>query len=353
MLKPAVHRGVADRGRRLGRRLHTPRLVLLATIIFALAGTLAGCSEASSLAGQVLGGADAHALPEGIAEALAQEGDAVVEVDGGEPSFTAEDIAYAEKNEGYESYEPLDALGRCGVAEACVGPETMPDFNEERESISEIHPSGWHSVRYTIVEHESLYNRSHLIGWMLSGENANERNLVTGTRFMNAELMLPFEEEVADYIDHTSNHVLYRVTPVFEGSELVCRAVQMEAYSLEDDGSAISFNVLCKNVQPGIGIDYATGDSWLAEDEGEGAATGPGSNTQGSSGAGASSGASATAAPEAPAGSTYAINTGSHKFHRLDCPSIADIAAHNLDYVSLGRDELLAQGYEPCGACAP
>ena len=347
MYKPADHRGVTDCGWRVGRRMRAPRLVLLAVIVFAFAGALAGCSEAFSLAGQVLGGADAGALPEGITEALAQEGDVVVEVDGGEPSFTAEDIAYAEKNEGYESYEPLDALGRCGVAEACVGPETMPDFNEERESISEVHPSGWHSVRYTIVEHESLYNRSHLIGWMLSGENANERNLVTGTRFMNAELMLPFEEQVADYIDHTSNHVLYRVTPIFEGSELVCRAVQMEAYSLEDDGAAISFNVLCKNVQPGIGIDYTTGDSWLEEDEGAGA------GAQGASGAGVSSGPGASAVSEAPAGSTYAVNTGSHKFHRLDCPSIADIAAHNLDYVSVGRDELLAQGYEPCGACEP
>ena len=182
-------------------------------------------------------------------------------------SFTDEDTAYAESNLGFESYSELDALGRCGTATACLGPETMPADDEERESISEIKPSGWDQAFYDSIRDGALWNRCHLIAWSLSAENANERNLVTGTRSMNAESMLPYEEEVARYIDRTGNHVLYRATPVFEGQELVCRGILIEAESLEDDGRGVSFSVFCVNVQPGVAIDYDTGDSHVEQEE--------------------------------------------------------------------------------------
>ena len=161
----------------------------------------------------------------------------------------------------FESYGELDYLGRCTGAYACLGIETMP--TEKRESISHIKPTGWQSVRYDFIDGESLYNRCHLIGFQLSGENANERNLITGTRYMNVEGMLPFENMVADYIKETNNHVLYRVTPVFDGKNLIASGVTIEALSVEDMGEGICFNVLCHNVQPYVKIDYADGDSSL------------------------------------------------------------------------------------------
>jgi len=160
----------------------------------------------------------------------------------------------------YETYAPLDELGRCGTAEACVGIDLMP--TEERGSIGSVKPSGWQSAKYDCVDGKYLYNRCHLIGYQLSGENANKQNLITGTRYMNVEGMLPFENLVADYVKETGNHVLYRVTPVYEGEELVARGVLMEAWSVEDQGAGVCFNVYCHNIQPGITIDYANGDSW-------------------------------------------------------------------------------------------
>lgn len=158
-----------------------------------------------------------------------------------------------------ESYSELDALGRCGTAFATVCTELMP--GTERESISAIEPTGWHSVKYDTVSGKYLYNRCHLIGWQLTGENANELNLITGTRYMNVTGMLPFENMVADYVKETSNHVLYRVTPYFTDDNLVAGGVQIEAWSVEDNGDGICFNVFCYNVQPGIVINYTTGDS--------------------------------------------------------------------------------------------
>ena len=159
----------------------------------------------------------------------------------------------------------FDLLGRCGPAEACVGQELMP--TEERGAIGMVKPSGWHTVRYDgVVDGKYLYNRCHLIGYQLTGENANERNLITGTRYLNVEGMLPFENQVADYVEETGNHVLYRSTPVFKGLELVARGVQIEAWSVEDGGAGVCFNVYCYNVQPGVEIDYATGESCLAEE---------------------------------------------------------------------------------------
>ena len=183
------------------------------------------------------------------------DGKPYVAVNGNEPEFTADEIT----DEYFEIYEPLDRYGRCTVAFACLGKETMP--TEERGEIGSVKPTGWHTVKYDCVDGKYLYNRCHLIGFQLSGENANKRNLITGTRYMNVDGMLPFENMVDDYIEETGNHVMYRATPFFEGDDLVARGVQIEAYSVEDEGDGICFNVFCFNNQPGVVIDYATGES--------------------------------------------------------------------------------------------
>ncbi len=245
-----------------------------------------------------------------------------------EPEFTEEEYT----TDAFEAYSPLDYLGRCGPAYACLGRELMP--TEERESISHIYPSGWQSVQYDIVEGGSLYNRSHLIGFQMSGENDNEENLITGTRYMNAYVMLPFENMVADYIRDTGNHVLYRVTPVFEGSNLVASGVQMEAMSMEDEGADICFNVYIYNVQPGIEIDYATGDNWLT------------SKGSGSVDAADKSGGSSGS-------ESYVLNTNSKKFHDPDCGSVDDMSSSNRENYKGSRSDLINQGYDPCGNCRP
>ena len=178
-----------------------------------------------------------------------------VVINDNKPEFSKEDYT----TESYEYYSELDSLGRCGYAMACIGRDLMP--TEERGSLGQRKPSGWQTVNYDFVDGKYLYNRCHLIGFQLSGENANEKNLITGTRYMNTEGMLPFENMIADYVKETGNHVLYRVTPIFDGDNLVARGVQMEAWSVEDDGEGICFNVYCYNNQPGIVIDYATGKS--------------------------------------------------------------------------------------------
>ena len=196
-----------------------------------------------------------------ITEIPAYDGTPYTAVNGNVPGFTEEELT----TEAFELYSELDSLGRCGVAYANICQELMP--TEKREDIGRIKPTGWQSVQYGNVDGRSLYNRCHLIGFQLAGENANEKNLITGTRYMNVDGMLPFENLVADYVKETGNHVLYRVTPIFEGTELVARGVQMEAMSVEDGGEGVYFNVYAYNVQPGIGIDYATGDNWLEERE--------------------------------------------------------------------------------------
>ena len=187
----------------------------------------------------------------------AYTGAAYVVINDNIPLFRAEELT----TKGYEKYSDLDNLGRCGVALASCGKEIMPKEGEKRESISSVTPSGWVQAKYQGVSGGYLYNRCHLIGWQLSAENANKKNLLTGTRYMNTEGMLVFENMVADYIKETGNHVAYRITPIYEGDNLVASGVQMEAYSIEDDGEGICFNVYCYNVQPGITIDYATGKS--------------------------------------------------------------------------------------------
>lgn len=174
-----------------------------------------------------------------------------------EPNFNKEDFT----TNSFEKYSKLDSLGRCGIAYACLSIDTMPSANEERESISGVEPSGWINKKYKNVDGGYLYNRCHLIGYQLSAENANEENLITGTRYMNTEGMLPFENQVANYIKETRNHVLYRITPIYKDKNLVASGVQMEAKSVEDNGKGICFNVYCYNSQPGIEINYKTGES--------------------------------------------------------------------------------------------
>lgn len=183
-------------------------------------------------------------------------GNPYVELNGNLPYFTDEELSTT----AFELYSELDSLGRCGAAYANVCKEIMP--TEERGSIGMVKPTGWHTVKYDCIADRYLYNRCHLIGYQLAGENANEKNLITGTRYLNVDGMLPFENEVADYVNDTDNHVLYRVTPVFSGDNLLASGVIIEAKSVEDNGVGVQFNVYCYNVQPGISIDYTTGESW-------------------------------------------------------------------------------------------
>lgn len=185
------------------------------------------------------------------------EGKNYVVINDNKPLFKEED----EETSSFEFYSELDNLGRCGAAFALVGKETMP--NEERGSIGMIKPSGWHTIKYEGIDGKYLYNRCHLIGFQLTGENANEKNLITCTRQMNTKGMLPFENEVAEYVRKTNNHVLYRVTPYFEGNNLLAKGVSIEAYSVEDKGIGVQFHVFVYNVQDKIEIDYLTGESKL------------------------------------------------------------------------------------------
>lgn len=243
------------------------------------------------------------------------------------PDFSSEDRT----TEAFETYSELDELGRCQEAFANVGQELMP--TQKRGKIGQVKPSGWQTVKYDDVDGGYLYNRCHLIGYQLTAENANEKNLITGTRYMNVEGMLPFENMVADYIKETGNHVLYRVTPMFDGENLVAHGVRMEAESVEDDGEGIQFHVFCYNVQPGIAIDYATGDSW--EDESVLAATEPDEEqTQ--------------AAYEE---TTYIINANTGKFHYPDCSSVKQMNESNKQTYTGSREDLISQGYESCKRC--
>lgn len=229
------------------------RRILCTSLIAVLLASLFGCASLPQERPQE----DAVTIT--IDEVPVYSGDPYVVINDNEPSFSSEEL----ESDSFESYGELDDLGRCTIAFANLSKELMPQG--ERGSIGQVKPSGWQTVRYDSVDGKYLYNRCHLIGWQLSGENANERNLITGTRYMNTEGMLPFENMVADYIKETDGHVLYRVTPIFVEDELVARGVQMEAYSIEDAGASICFNVFVYNVQPGIEIDYSDGSSRLSE----------------------------------------------------------------------------------------
>ena len=259
-------------------------------------------------------------------------GQIYIVINNNEPGFKKGELIKDAK----EYYSPLDSLGRCGFALACLNKTTMPKDDEQREDISDVKPTGWVNKKYDseLVGGGYLYNRSHLIGWQLSAENANELNLITGTREMNQAGMLPFENMVADYLkEHEENHVMYRATPIFEGNNLVASGVHLEAMSVEDNGAGVKFNVYVFNVQPGIVIDYATGENRLES------------------------------APEPPAiedgaeigdpNKTYVLNTSSKKIHNSDCSSVAKIGENNKKEHTGYVTELIADGYTACGNCNP
>lgn len=289
------------------------------------------------------------------ADVPAYSGEPYTAVNNNEPYFTSDNLT----TEAFENYSELDALGRCGVAYANVCIETMP--TEKRGSISEVKPTGWHSVKYDNVDGKSLYNRCHLIGYQLTAENANQQNLITGTRYLNVDGMLPFENMVADYVKETDNHVLYRVTPIFTGDNLVADGVLMEGYSVEDEGDGICFCVYAYNVQPGITIDYATGDSWLSSEKGNSDSSSDGNSAVSQSAADKSGTQQAavqtesvkeTSAPVST-GTEYILNTNTKKFHYPSCSSVKQMKASNKKEYTGSRDDLIAQGYDPCKKCNP
>ena len=292
------------------RRMMTFFLILMLAV-----NCITGCKVTVSSGS----GSNQASIANTLSKVPEYSGEEYVVINNNNPEFSEEDMT----TDSYEEYSELDLYNRCGTAMACIGADLMP--TEERGSIGQVKPTGWQTVKYDIVEGKYLYNRCHLIGFQLTGENANAQNLITGTRYFNVDGMLPFEDMVADYIKETKNHVLYRVTPVFEGDNMVASGVQMEAYSVEDEGDGICFNVYVYNVQPGIEIDYATGDSWLSEtsDDGEGEVE------------------------------TYILNTSSKKFHDTSCSSGKDTKAANKETYEGTRESLIKQGYEPCGRCNP
>ncbi len=293
-------------------------------LILLLAGALL-CSGCAGTAGTQ----DAELSPSGslsVSGTPAEENPSAVwdgqpytAVNGNVPGFSEKDLTAA----SFESYSELDSLGRCGTAFACLGQDLMP--RGERGDISGIHPTGWHSAQYDFIDGKNLYNRCHLIGWQLSGEDANRKNLITGTRYMNVEGMLPFENMVADYIKETGCHVLYRVTPVFQGSNLVADGVLMEAMSVEDQGESISFCVFVPNVQPGVAIDYSDGSSRPADSQ---------------------------SSPENEE-AVYIVNTNTRRFHLPSCSSVREMKESNRENFTGSREELIEEGYIPCGKCRP
>lgn len=293
----------------------------------------------------------------------AYDGKAYVAVNNNEPFFTDSDMTTT----AFENYSDLDSLGRCGVAYANICRDIMP--TEERGKIGMIKPSGWHTVKYDVIKDRYLYNRCHLIGYQLAGENANPKNLITGTRYLNVEGMLPFENLVADYVNNTGNHVLYRVTPMFSGSNLVANGVLIEAKSVEDNGGGILFNVYCYNVQPGVGINYENGDSWLdgttpqkqsaqtdtPQNEGSQSSAGSGAGESGSSGSttgSASSGSDSSAAENSAADSSNSetmvhITATGKKYHHAGCRTLKK------SDTEVTLDEAKSMGLSPCGICNP
>ena len=303
-----------------------------------------------------------------VGEIPAYSGEAAIEVNQNVPGFTKEDYT----TEAFEQYSPLDELGRCHAAYACVGEEIMPTV--ERGAIGMVKPSGWHTVKYDFVDGKYLYNRCHLIAYMLSGENANTENLITGTRYLNTEGMLPYENQVADYVHNIGNHVLYRVTPLYEGDNLVASGVEIEASSVEDRGKSLSFHVYCYNVQPGITIDYATGDSTLAEDDQTENVRGIASElevfaadaleeTKAAAGDQSLENVVTAAVQEETSAEQdggnakeerdYVLNKNTKKFHYPWCSSADDIKKKNRKDFTGTREEVISQGYVPCKRCNP
>ena len=320
---------------------------------------------------------DARSAQATIADIPAYTGALCIDINHGMPGFTAQDEARGT----FTQFSDLDFEGRCGTAFARIGPDTV--CNEKRGDISQVHPSGWVQRKYSFVDDGMLYNRSHLIAHQLCGENANEKNLITGTRTLNAVGMLYYEELVGDYVRSTGNHVLYRVTPLFAANDLVARGVQMEAKSVEDNGEAIQFNVFVYNVEPGVTIDYVTGESWessetpqvtskgsatittaaaaRADKAAAGSANGSkadgGSSSESGGGAGSESNTSDANGTGSNQGASeqqdYILNVKNKKFHKPDCSATSDISSANKQDFTGTRDQLIARGYSPCGICKP
>ncbi len=288
----------------------------------------------------------------GAVEYPPYDGEAFVQLEGNSPNFTDDE---KKNTEAFEEYSELDSLGRCGVAYANICKEIMP--TEERGEIGEVKPTGWHLVKYPeLIEDNYLYNRSHLIAFSLAGENANKKNLITGTRYLNQETMQIFELKVLDYVRSTDNHVLYRVTPVFEGDNLVATGVQMEAWSVEDEGEGICYNVFCYNVQPGIDIDYATGDSKVSEKTEDDAKQADDIQVEGATEKVTETTTESRTETETKLSGedevrSYILNTNSKKIHLPTCSSVDDMAEHNKKECESSITELKKQGYDPCGRC--
>ena len=286
--------------------------------------TVAVVSTESHVADRVLAGTSAFDL----AAVPAYSGQPYIVVHDNEPYFADTDLT----EDSFETYSDLDSLGRCGTAYASVGTDLMP--TQERGAIGQVKPSGWHTIKYDNVDGKYLYNRCHLIGYQLTAENANEKNLITGTRYLNIEGMLPFENMVADYVKETDQHVMYRVTPVFEGDNLLAAGVLMEGKSVEDNGEGVLFCVFAYNVQPGVSIDYATGESsadgTIVNDTSAQEETSQSEETQ-----------------------TYVLNTNTHKFHKPGCYSVEKIKPENYAEFTGTREEAIAYGYDPCKNCNP
>lgn len=302
---------------------------LIGSILLSLSFILGACSQsAGSQQTEVnteLSGEKDTGNPEqssfDLSQVPAYSGEPYVVVNNNIPFFKDSDLT----TEAFEKYSDLDSLGRCGAAYANVCQEIMP--TEKRGAIGMVKPTGWQTVKYDWVDGKYLYNRCHLIGYQLSGENANEKNLITGTRYLNVDGMLPFENLVADYVHETDHHVLYRVTPVFENSNLVASGVLMEAQSIEDDD--VLFCVYCYNVQPKVTIDYATGESHASED----------TNIQETS--------------QSTGEQTYIVNENTKKFHLPSCSSVKDMNSGNKREFTGDRQELLDEGYSACKTCHP
>lgn len=312
-------------------RLEVLRRVTAFLLVFFIAGSgfgLSGCSSKKDNQAGTVGSAEVQstAVADDMAS-LVYQGEPYVVINDNNPDFTEADMTTV----SFESYGELDGLGRCTTAFANIGKDLMPA--EKRGSIGEVKPTGWQTAKYDNVDGKYLYNRCHLIGYQLTGENANAKNLITGTRYLNVDGMLPFENMVADYIKETNNHVMYRVTPVFSGDNLVASGVQMEAESVEDNGDGILFNVYCFNAQPGIAIDYATGDSHQDDSI-------------------VADASKSTTAAEANV-QTYVLNTNTKKFHKESCNSAKSMDASNKKIYTGSRQEIIDMGYEACGVCKP
>lgn len=365
-------------------------LVALILAIGLCLPSLGGCAGTDSVANGGSAASSQHVSAGSAAAKLSDipeySGALCIDINGGQPGFSAADASRG----SFMDFSELDFEGRCGTAFALIGPETVS--NAERGDISQVHPSGWVQHRYSFVDREMLYNRSHLIAHQLCGEDANERNLITGTRTMNAVGMTYYEELVGDYVRQTNNHVLYRVTPLFAANDLVARGVQMEAESVEDGGRAIRFNVFVYNVEPGVEIDYVTGDNWESSEvpavttkgeatstrgtntdaalsqntsgKSEASASGTsGSSTSGNSAAGngAQAAASGSAGADGDSSSsantaeqqTYVLNKRSHKFHRPECDGVQSMSPYNKEEFTGLRQTLIDEGYSPCKSCNP